>query len=80
MVNVEFEWNKRIGGHDCGVYVMSHCRDLMGSLIHAPILGKSYDRKKCRGLYCVHIALVDTNDFRFDVHKSVLGFMNRRKK
>ncbi|KAH6762904.1 hypothetical protein C2S52_020337 [Perilla frutescens var. hirtella] len=40
----------------------------------------SCGRRKLRALYCAQILLSGTNDMRFQVHQSVLDFMNKKKK
>ncbi|KAH6763283.1 hypothetical protein C2S52_020716 [Perilla frutescens var. hirtella] len=80
LVNVEFEWQKNSGGFDCGVFVMNHMENFDGKVYSCPDLMNLCGRRKLRALYCARIVLAGTNDLRFEVHKSVLEFMKRKKK
>ncbi|KAH6761843.1 hypothetical protein C2S52_019276 [Perilla frutescens var. hirtella] len=80
LVNVELEWQKNSTGFDCGVFVMNHMKNFEGKLYACPDLLQSCGRKKLQALYSVRIILAGSNDLRFEVHRSVLAFINKKKK
>ncbi|KAH6773217.1 hypothetical protein C2S51_011621 [Perilla frutescens var. frutescens] len=80
LVNVDLEWQKTSSNFDCGVFVMNLMQNFEGKLYECNNLMKSCGRRKLRALYCVRILLSGTNHMRFQVHQSVLDFMNKKKK